>query len=79
MRFILQLSDAKADLFQELENQKNKWDSDLNRVFNFLDTLAADFVGNWFVYYDDEDIIPIPFRYSSYLYFKQTEYSHFIA
>ncbi|HNV92534.1 MAG TPA: DHH family phosphoesterase [Candidatus Cloacimonas sp.] len=60
LRFILQLSDAKADLFQELENQKNKWDSDLNRVFNFLDTLAADFVGNWFVYYDDEDIIPYP-------------------
>jgi single-stranded-DNA-specific exonuclease len=25
-----------------------------------LDTLAADFVGNWFVYYDDEDIIPYP-------------------
>jgi hypothetical protein len=50
----------KQIFFRSWENQKNKWDSDLNRVFNFLDTLAADFVGNWFVYYDDEDIIPYP-------------------
>lgn len=58
MRFILQLSDAKAILFEDLESQKNKWESELNRIFKFMDTLATDFVGNWFVYYDDEDVIP---------------------
>lgn len=58
MRFILQLSDAKATLFQELETQKNSWEGELNRVFAFLDTLSADFIGDYFVYYDDEDVIP---------------------
>jgi len=58
MRFILQLSDAKARLFQDLEKQKNTWEGELNRVFYFLDTLCSDFVGNYFVYYDDEDVIP---------------------
>lgn len=58
MRFILQLSDAKARLFEGLEEQKNKWESELNRVFGFLDTLSADFIGNFFVYYDDDDVIP---------------------
>mgnify|MGYP000886282630 CR=1 FL=1 len=58
MRFILQLSDAKAKLFQDLEKQKNTWEGELNRVFGFLDALSADFVGSYFVYYDDEDVIP---------------------
>jgi single-stranded-DNA-specific exonuclease len=58
MRFILQLSDAKARLFEGLEEQKNKWESELNRVFGFLDTLSEDFIGNFFVYYDDDDVIP---------------------
>jgi single-stranded-DNA-specific exonuclease len=60
MRFILQLSDAKARLFQDLEKQKNTWELELNRIFGFLDTLGEDFVGNYFVYYDDEDVIPYP-------------------
>lgn len=60
LRFILQLSDAKARLFQDLERQKNSWEQELNRVFAFLDTLGADFVGNYFVYYDDEGVIPYP-------------------
>lgn len=58
LRFILQLSDAKARLFEGLEEQKNKWESELNRVFGYLDTLAQDFVGSFFVYYDDDDVIP---------------------
>ncbi len=58
MRFILQLSDAKAKLFEELEFQRSNWESDLNRVFLFLDTLSAGFVGNYFVYFDDDDVIP---------------------
>ena len=58
MRFMLQLSDAKARLFEELEEQKNNWESELNRVFGFLDTLSSDFVGSLFVYYDDDDVIP---------------------
>ncbi len=58
LRFILQLSDAKAHLFEDLEEQKNKWEGELNRVFGFLDTLAQDFVGTFFVYYDDDDVIP---------------------
>lgn len=58
LRFMLQLSDAKAKLFQDLEAQKNCWERELNRVFSFLDTLGADFVGKYFVYYDDEDVIP---------------------
>lgn len=58
LRFILQLSDAKASLFEDLEKQKNGWERELNRVFGFLDTLAVDFVGNFFVYYDDDDVIP---------------------
>ncbi len=57
-RFILQLSDAKAKLFQDLERQKNDWEGELNRVFAFLDALSTDFVGSYFVYYDDEDVIP---------------------
>ena len=58
LRFILQLSDAKAKLFETLEEQKHKWESELNRVFSFLDTLSQDFVGSHFVYYDDDDVIP---------------------
>jgi single-stranded-DNA-specific exonuclease len=58
MRFILQLSDAKARLFEDLESQKNVWEGELNRVFSFLDTLSMDFVGSYFVYFDDEDVIP---------------------
>ncbi len=58
LRFILQLSDAKARLFEDLEEQKNNWESELNRVFSYLDTLTTDFVGSHFVYYDDDDVIP---------------------
>ncbi|MCK9556828.1 MAG: DHH family phosphoesterase [Candidatus Cloacimonetes bacterium] len=58
LRFILQLSDAKARLFEGLEEQKNIWEAELNHVFSFLETLAENFVGNFFVYYDEEDAIP---------------------
>ncbi len=60
LRFIIQLSDAKAKLFERLEEQKNLWESELNRVFSFLDTLTLDFVGNFFVYYDEDGVIPYP-------------------
>jgi single-stranded-DNA-specific exonuclease len=58
LRFIIQISDAKAKLFETLEEQKNLWERELNRVFGFLDTLAQDFVGNFFVYYDEDGVIP---------------------
>nr|MDK2850783.1 single-stranded-DNA-specific exonuclease [Candidatus Cloacimonadota bacterium] len=58
LSFINQLSDAKAKLFERLEEEKNLWESELNRVFGFLDTLTEDFVGNYFVYYDDDGVIP---------------------
>lgn len=58
LKFITQISNAKANLFEDLEEQKNLWEKDLNRVFGFLETLVKDFVGNFFVYYDDEGVIP---------------------
>jgi single-stranded-DNA-specific exonuclease len=58
LSFINQLSDAKAKLFERLEEQKNLWESELNRVFSFLETLTDEFVGNFFVYYDDDGVIP---------------------
>lgn len=58
MRFLLQMGDEKASLFQTLEDQKKKWEGELNRVFSFLDTITAGFEGNAFIYYDDEDVIP---------------------
>lgn len=58
MRFLLQVGDAKATLFQDMETQKRKWDSELNHIFRFLDTVAAGFEGNSFVYFDDDGVIP---------------------
>ncbi|HPN39992.1 MAG TPA: DHH family phosphoesterase [Candidatus Cloacimonadota bacterium] len=58
MRFLLQMGDEKAVLFQTLEVQKKQWEGELNRVFGFLDTITAGFDGNAFIYYDDEDVIP---------------------
>jgi single-stranded-DNA-specific exonuclease len=58
MRFLLQMGDEKASLFENLERQKNVWESELNRVFSFLDTVSTGFSGNAFVYFDDEDVIP---------------------
>lgn len=60
LEFMIQISDAKASLFETLEKQKNLWESELNRVFGFLDTLAVDFVGSFFVYYDEDGVIPYP-------------------
>ncbi len=79
MRFILQLSDAKAILFEDLESQKNKWESELNRIFKFMDTLTTDFVGNWFVYYDDECYSLHSFGNSGNLCCKQAAYSAIIT
>jgi single-stranded-DNA-specific exonuclease len=58
MRFMLQLSDEKARLFQLLEEEKNEWESALNGVFKLVDTLLTDYEGDAFIYYDDEDLIP---------------------
>jgi len=58
MRFLLQMGDEKAELFQTLEEQKKKWEGELNRIFGFLDTITSGFEGNAFIYYDDEDVIP---------------------
>lgn len=58
MSFLLQMGDEKAGLFQLLEQQKKAWESELNRVFSFLDTITAGFEGNAFIYFDDEDVIP---------------------
>ncbi len=58
MRFLLQMGDEKAVLFQQLEQQKKSWESELNRVFSFLDTITSGFEGNSFIYFDDEDVIP---------------------
>ena len=58
LSFMLQVSDAKAGLFQDLEQQKNKWEKELNRVFGIMENLLGGFVGNAFVYFDDEDVIP---------------------
>lgn len=58
MRFMLQVSDEKAELFQDLELQKKKWEQELNKVFGFIDNLINGFVGSFFVYFDDDDAIP---------------------
>lgn len=58
LRFMLQLSDDKAKLFESLERQKNIWEADLNRVFRYMDTITEDFGGNAFIYFDDDDFIP---------------------
>lgn len=58
MKFLLQLSDDKAKLFQQLETEKNKWEHTLNSVFQLVDKLLEDFNGSAFIYYDDEDLIP---------------------
>ncbi|HNX37924.1 MAG TPA: DHH family phosphoesterase [Candidatus Cloacimonadota bacterium] len=58
LRFMLQVSDEKAELFQDLEKQKNLWEHELNSVFGFMDILLNGFSGSSFVYFDDEDAIP---------------------
>lgn len=58
MRFLLQMGDEKAVLFQELETLKKNWEGELNRVFGFVDTISSGFEGNSFIYFDDEDMIP---------------------
>lgn len=58
MRFLLQMGDAKARLFESMEAQKKEWESELHRVFNYLDIITSRFEGKSFIYYDDQDIIP---------------------
>ncbi|MBW6514842.1 MAG: DHH family phosphoesterase, partial [Candidatus Syntrophosphaera sp.] len=58
MRFLLQMGEAKAGLFQNMESQKKRWESELNRVFSFLDTISSGFDSNTYIYFDDEDVIP---------------------
>jgi single-stranded-DNA-specific exonuclease len=60
MRFLLQVGDAKAELFQSMEAQKKKWEGELNHIFGFLDTVSAGFNGKGFIYFDDDDVIPYP-------------------
>lgn len=61
MRFLLQMGDEKAQLFEALEKEKRQWESELNRIFGYLDTLLADFEARAFIYFDDEDLIPYNF------------------
>lgn len=61
MRFMLQMGDEKARLFQALEREKKHWESELNRIFGYLDTIISDFEARAFIYYDDEDVIPYNF------------------
>ncbi len=61
MRFLLQMGDEKAQLFEALEQEKRQWESELNRIFGYLDTILADFEARAFIYFDDEDIIPYNF------------------
>jgi single-stranded-DNA-specific exonuclease len=58
MKFLLQLSDEKASMFETLEEEKNGWEAELNKVFKLVDTLLADFEGESFIYFDDGDLIP---------------------
>jgi single-stranded-DNA-specific exonuclease len=58
MKFLLELSDEKARLFQFLEEEKNNWEIALNNVFKLIDTLVEDYDGQAFIYFDDEDLIP---------------------
>ncbi|MDD4223691.1 MAG: DHH family phosphoesterase [Candidatus Cloacimonetes bacterium] len=58
LRFLLQMGDAKAELFQSMESQQKKWEGELNRIFNFLDSVATGFNSQAFIYFDDEGIIP---------------------
>ncbi len=59
LRFLLQRSDEKVRLFQYLEEEKNNWEIMLNNVFKLVDTLMEDFDGDAFIYFDDEDLIPL--------------------
>ncbi|HPV14490.1 MAG TPA: DHH family phosphoesterase [Candidatus Cloacimonadota bacterium] len=61
MRFLLQMGDEKAKLFQALELKKRQWESELNRIFGYMDTILADFEARAFIYFDDEDMIPYNF------------------
>ncbi len=58
MRFLLQMGKVKAELFLDMEAQKQQWDRDLNRIFSFLDSITAGFEGHGFVYFDDEGVVP---------------------
>ncbi len=58
MRFLLQMGDAKAALFQSMEAQQKKWEGDLNRIFTILDSVTAGFTSPAFIYFDDEGVIP---------------------
>lgn len=60
MRFLLQMGDAKAELFQAMEALQKKWEGELNRVFTFLDSVTTGFTCNAFIYFDDEGVIPYP-------------------
>lgn len=60
MRFLLQMGDAKAELFQSMEAQQKKWEGELNRIFSFLDSVTAGFSSHAFIYFDDEGVIPYP-------------------
>lgn len=61
MRFLLQMGDEKASLFEALESEKKQWEAELNRIFGYLDTILADFEARAFIYFDDEDLIPYNF------------------
>lgn len=68
MRFLLQMGDAKAKLFESIEKQKKEWEAELHRVFGFLDLVTDRFNGRSFIYFDDQDIIPYPLLGTSATY-----------
>jgi len=58
LRFLIKTDGEKEELFYKLESLKNQSETELAKVYNFLDTLTTGFEGNAFIYLDDEDIIP---------------------
>ena len=72
MRFLLQMGDEKAGLFEELEAEKKQWEAELNRIFAYLDTILSDFEARAFIYFDDEDLIPYHFLGTASTYVVST-------
>ena len=58
LRFLLETNGEKEKLFYHLDSLKNQSETELAKVYNFLDTLTTGFEGSAFIYFDDEGIIP---------------------
>ena len=53
LRFLIKTDGEKEELFYKLESLKNQSETELAKVYNFLDTLTTGFEGNAFIYLDD--------------------------